>query len=100
MPASLATVYNTLRLFTEAGMLRKVATDGALTYYDTNLRDHHHLFIKETGLQIDIPNSEIVFKCMPNTPAGLEISRIDVIVTLRLKPEGGRNPGATAGQDG
>jgi Fur family iron response transcriptional regulator len=49
VPASLATVYNTLKLFTEAGMLRKIATDGARTFYDTNLRDHHHFFIKRRG---------------------------------------------------
>lgn len=95
--ASLATVYNTLKLFAE-----EVATDGAQTYYDTKSQGSSSSFhyIKETGLLIDIPTSEIEFKCMPNTPAGLEISRVDVIVTLRLKLERGRNPDATARQDG
>jgi hypothetical protein len=38
-------------------------------------------------LLIDIPNAEIVLKCIPNTPAGLEINRSDVTVRLRLKAE-------------
>ena len=47
VPVSLATVYNTLHQFTEAGLLREVAVDGSKTYFDTNTDDHHH-FVRKT----------------------------------------------------
>ena len=51
---SLATVYNTLHQFTEAGLLRQVVVDGARTYFDTNTGDHHHFYREEDGMLIDI----------------------------------------------
>src|SRR5690349_23194582 len=47
VPVSLATVYNTLHQFTEAGLLREVAVDGSKTYFDTNTSDHHHFFVED-----------------------------------------------------
>ena len=44
IPVSLATVYNTLHQFTEAGLLREVAIEGSKTYFDTNTSDHHHFY--------------------------------------------------------
>ena len=41
---SLATVYNTLNQFTEAGLMREIVVDGDRTYFDTNTSDHHHFF--------------------------------------------------------
>jgi Fur family iron response transcriptional regulator len=82
---SLATVYNTLHQFTEAGLLRQVAVDGAKTYFDTNTRDHHHFFIEgEDGL-IDIPGEPLAVGALPAPPEGMEIDRVDVIVRLRRK---------------
>ena len=46
---SLATVYNALHQFTEAGLLREVAIDGTRTYFDTNVSDHHHFFVEGEG---------------------------------------------------
>src|SRR5262245_10510321 len=51
---SLATVYNTLHQFTEAGLLRQVVVDGSRTYFDTNTGDHHHFYREDDGLLIDI----------------------------------------------
>ena len=55
VPVSLATVYNTLHQFTEAGLLREVAVDGSKTYFDTNTDDHHHFFIEGENRIVDIP---------------------------------------------
>ena len=52
---SLATVYNTLHQFTEAGLLRQVIVDAARSYFDTNTGDHQHFFLEDEGLLIDIP---------------------------------------------
>src|SRR5687768_2713764 len=47
VPMSLATVYNTLHQFTGAGLLRELAVDGARTYFDTNIGNHHHFYCEE-----------------------------------------------------
>ena len=85
VPVSVATVYNTLHQFTDAGLLREVAIDGSKTYFDTNVSEHHHFFIEgENGL-VDIPGTHIDVGTLPETPAGMEIARVDVIVRLRRK---------------
>ncbi|RUW21354.1 transcriptional repressor, partial [Mesorhizobium sp. M1A.F.Ca.IN.020.06.1.1] len=45
VPVSLATVYNALHQFTQAGMLRILAVEGSKTYFDTNTSDHHHFYV-------------------------------------------------------
>ena len=82
---SLATVYNTLHQFTEAGLLREIAVDGSKTYFDTNLSNHHHFLVEETNALLDIPGSHIEVSALPDAPAGMEIDRVDVIIRLRRK---------------
>ena len=82
---SLATVYNTLHQFTEAGLLREVAIDGAKTYFDTNTKEHHHFLLEESNALVDIPPSQVDVARLPDIPEGMEIARIDVIVRLRRK---------------
>jgi Fur family transcriptional regulator, iron response regulator len=83
VPVSLATVYNTLHQFTEAGLLREVAIEGSKTYFDTNTNDHHHYFIEGENTVIDIPGDNITFDGLPVPPDGMEITRVDVVVRLR-----------------
>ncbi len=85
VPVSLATVYNTLHQFTEAGLLRELAVDGSKTYFDTNVSDHHHFFVEGEEDLFDIPNSGIAVETLPDVPDGMEIARVDVIVRLRRK---------------
>lgn len=88
VPVSLATVYNTLHQFTEAGLLREVVVDGAKTYFDTNVTDHHHYFIEGENAVIDIPADNISFSGLPIPPEGMEITRVDVIVRVRPVDKG------------
>ena len=83
VPVSLATVYNTLHQFTEAGLLREVAVDGSKTYFDTNVSDHHHFFIEDDNRVVDIPPGLMGVDDIPEPPEGYEISRVDVVVRLR-----------------
>lgn len=85
VPVSLATVYNTLHQFTEAGLLREVAIDGTKTYFDTNVHDHHHFFIEGENRVVDIPRDGIGIGRVPQAPEGMEIVRIDVVVRVRPK---------------
>jgi Fur family transcriptional regulator, iron response regulator len=83
VPVSLATVYNTLHQFTEAGLLREVAVDGSKTYFDTNTTEHHHFFVEGENEVIDIPHGQLGVGQVPEPPPGFEISRVDVVVRLR-----------------
>ncbi len=85
VPVSLATVYNTLHQFTEAGLLRQVAVDGSKTYFDTNTSAHHHFFVEGENALVDIPGAEVIVGKMPAVPTGYDIARIDVVVRLRRK---------------
>jgi len=82
VPVSLATVYNTLRRFTECGLLREVLVAPGKVYFDTNDADHHHFFFEGTGMLEDIPADHVTLSKLPPTPAGSDVSRIDVIIRL------------------
>jgi Fur family iron response transcriptional regulator len=86
IPVSLATVYNTLNQFTDAGLLRQIGVDGARAYFDTNPSEHHHFFIQDEGELLDIMAAEPLLDRAPEPPEGFEIARIDVVVRLRRKP--------------
>lgn len=82
VPVSLATVYNTLHQFTEAGLLREVAVEGAKTYFDTNTSNHYHFFCEHSGRLMDIETGSIRIEGLPEAPDGMTISRVDVLVRL------------------
>ena len=82
---SLATVYNTLRTFCEAGLLQEVTVDGSKSYFDTNTHDHPHFFWEDEARLSDAPSDELVISRLPNAPAGAEISSVDVVIRLRKK---------------
>ncbi len=84
VPVSLATVYNTLHQFTEAGLLREVAIHGARTYFDTNVSDHHHFFVEGENRLIDV-ESQIAIDNIPEPPPGMEVASVEVIVRVRRK---------------
>ncbi|CTQ74189.1 iron response transcriptional regulator IrrA [Roseibium alexandrii] len=86
VPVSLATVYNTLHQFTEAGLLREVAIEGNKTYFDTKVSDHHHFFIEGENKVIDIPGEGVGIGVLPDIPEGMEVVHVDVVVRLRKKP--------------
>jgi Fur family iron response transcriptional regulator len=84
---SLATVYNTLHQFTDAGLLREVVAEPGRSYFDTNIADHHHFFWEQSGELQDIPGEEVVVSGLPLPPAGTEIRCVEVIV--RVRPDRG-----------
>jgi Fur family iron response transcriptional regulator len=81
---SLATVYNTLHQFTEAGLLREVAIDASRTYFDTNVSDHHHFFVEGESVLIDL-NGDIGIDRLPEPPPGMEITAVELVVRVRRK---------------
>ena len=85
VPVSLATVYNTLHQFTEAGLLRQVTVDGMRTYFDTNTGEHHHFYREEDGALMDIEADTIDVSGLPSPPPGCKVDRVDVIVRVRKR---------------
>ena len=79
----LATVYNTLHQFTQAGLLREVAVDSQRSYFDTNTGEHHHFFCEDDGSLIDIPGEAIQVARVPQPPKGMAVDRVDVVVRVK-----------------
>ena len=80
---SLATIYNTLHQFTDVGLLRQVVVDGARTYFDTNVQDHHHFYFEDEGDLADIPGHSIEVTGLPPVPEGTRQSRVEVVVRVK-----------------
>lgn len=82
---SLATVYNTLRAFCDAGLLQEVTVDGSRSYFDTNTHDHPHFYWEDDAKLSDAPAEELKIMQVPDAPDGTEIASIDVVIRLRKK---------------
>lgn len=80
---SLATVYNTLRAFCEAGLVNEVVVDGSKSYFDTRTDDHPHFYWEDSHSLTDAPADELEIACLPQVPAGMAVSRVDVVIRLR-----------------
>jgi Fur family iron response transcriptional regulator len=80
---SLATIYNTLHQFRQAGLLREVAIDASRSYFDTDTSDHHHFYIEDEQRVVDIPATSIVIDGLPKAPPGMVVTHVDVIVRVR-----------------
>lgn len=82
---SKATVYNTLGLLAEKGVICEVIADPTRIFYDPNTQPHHHFFNIESGELTDISAEKISVSNLPPLPLGATLDGVDVIV--RLRPE-------------
>ncbi|WP_375175933.1 iron response transcriptional regulator IrrA [Pseudooceanicola sp.] len=80
---SLATVYNTLKAFCEAGLIQEITVDGSKSYFDTNMHDHPHFFWEDTGQLTDAPADQLEITRLPDLPEGAELAKVDVVIRLR-----------------
>lgn len=80
---SLATVYNTLKAFCEAGLLREITVDGSKSYFDTNMSDHPHFYWEDDNRLSDAPAEQLEIARVPDAPEGAEIASVDVVIRLR-----------------
>ena len=80
---SLATIYNTVHAFKNAGHLSKVEVRGNKTYFDTNVSNHHHFYDSDTSELIDIDASEVVIQKIPKAPNGKKIKNVEVFINLK-----------------
>jgi Fur family iron response transcriptional regulator len=85
-PLSKATVYNTLALFVEKGLIRQVMADPARVFYDSNVVPHHHFFDVESGELTDIDPSSLQVSGVPALPEGKALEGVDVVIRIRQSP--------------
>jgi Fur family iron response transcriptional regulator len=81
---SRATVYNTLGLFTDKGLVREILIDRERAFYDTNRAAHYHLYNVDSGELYDVMNSEIKVD-LPQLPDGTRVVSTDVIFRVSSK---------------
>ncbi len=80
---ALATIYNTVHAFKNAGHLNEVEVKGSRTYFDTNVSHHHHFYDSENLELIDIDSNEVIIQKIPKAPNGKKIKNIEVFINLK-----------------
>lgn len=80
---SLATVYNTLRTFCDAGLMREITVDGSRSYFDTDTSNHPHFYWEDTADVTDAPADELEISRLPEAPTGAEVAKVDVVIRLK-----------------
>tara|TARA_B100000795_G_scaffold166236_1_gene125057 strand:+ start:462 stop:878 length:417 start_codon:yes stop_codon:yes gene_type:complete len=80
---SLATIYNTIEAFKKAGHLKEILTNNNTSYFDTNIRSHHHFYDDDTNELTDINFNEIEVSKLPHAPKGKKIKEVEIIISLQ-----------------
>jgi len=82
---SKATVYNTLNLFAEMGLLKPLQVDPTRGLFDSNTAPHHHIHVEDTGELIDVAPGAVRFSNLPELPPGTEPVAVEVVFRVRRK---------------
>ena len=82
---SLATIYNTVEAFKKAGHIKEILTNNSKSYYDTNIKSHHHFYDPDSKKLTDIDYQEVIFNKVPNPPKGKKIKYLEVVISLQKK---------------
>ena len=80
---SLATIYNTVEAFTNAGYLKEILTSKNKSYYDTNIKSHHHFYDEESKELTDIKYNQIKLSKVPVPPKGKKIKNLEVVIRIQ-----------------
>ena len=79
---SRATLYNTVHAFTEKGFLKEITLRGCKTFFDTNIKHHHHFYDEDMSRLLDIKEENISINCLPKAPSGKKIKSVEVLVKI------------------
>ena len=80
---SKATVYNTLKLFSEKTLVRECNVDPDRKFYDSTTHAHHHFYHVESGELSDIPADQVSIMSLPDLPEGTEQESVEVLIRVR-----------------
>lgn len=84
---SRATVYNTLNLFVEKGLLRQFILAEGHAVFDPHMADHHHFVDETTGRIVDLPWESLRVEGVESLGA-FAVSEYQVVVRGRRKKFG------------
>lgn len=79
---SRATVYNTLNLLKDKGLISEVILEPGRSIFDANSNSHFHFYNVDTQELIDIPPDQISLQCLPGYPQGKVFLGADVIIRI------------------
>lgn len=79
---SRATVYNTLNLFAERGLVKQLELGRGCIQYDTNMAPHHHVVNYADMTLVDIPAEAVRVLGLPELPLGTTLEGIEVVVRV------------------
>ena len=79
---SLATVYNTVHAFRKKEYLKEIPIDSNQSYFDTNIKDHHHFFDTSKNKLIDIDNKDVGPIKINKSIPGKKIKSVEVLVKI------------------
>ena len=82
---SKATVYNTLKIFSEQGIVKELTVDSRRKFYDSTTDSHHHFYHVDSGQLSDIPESRVSISGLPPLPKGTEQESVAVLIRVRNK---------------
>ena len=85
-PVSKATVYNTLGLLAERGLLTQVSVDSSKIFYDSNTLPHFHFYNVDAGVLIDVATTALAVENLPAPPPGTLVAGVDVVIRVRNGP--------------
>ena len=80
---SKATVYNTLNLFSERGLVKEVMVDPVRKFYDSTTHPHHHFYNVDSGELSDIADDRVLFEKLPELPEGTSSASVEVLIRVR-----------------
>ena len=80
---SKATVYNTLNLFDERGLVKERSFDPERRYYDSVTVPHHHFYNVDTGELVDIPAEAITLEKIPDYEGQGRLESVEVLIKIR-----------------
>ena len=80
---SLATIYNTVEAFSHAGYLKEILTSKNKSYYDTNIKSHHHFYDEGTKELTDINYNQVKLSKVPMPPKGKKIKNLEVVIRIQ-----------------
>ena len=79
---SLATLYNTVHVFKKMRFLKEISLKKNKIFFDTNTKNHYHIYDEDLSELIDIKNENVSVKNLPNAPDGKKIK--DIEITIRI----------------
>ena len=88
LKTSKATVHNTLKLFVDTGLIKRVIVDPERVFYDSNTEPHYHIYDTESDSLTDVSTDKIVLLKSPSVPKGLVVDGIDIIIRIKSLRKG------------